>query len=233
MKVAVVDDEKEYSENIKECILKYCREHNEQVNIEEFSDGIDIVSDYTADYDVIFLDVAMKHMDGLKTAELIRKMDKHVSLFFVTGCAQYAINGYEVEASGYFLKPLDYELFERGFGKCIERIKSSHGNFLTLSTDNGMDRVAVNQIVYIESQNHVMHINTLEKTYNVYETLRDLESKLPSSRFTRCNNCYLVNLTYVTGVHGNFVCVPGAELKISRSRRKSFLREVSEFFCTT
>ena len=230
MRVAVVEDEKEYSSQLKNYIEKYCKENNEKVHIVSFSDGIDIASDYTADYDIIFLDIVMKHMDGLKTAEYIRNMDKKVVIVFVTSDARYAIHGYAVDATSFLLKPLNYAVFAQEFGRCVEKVKSVQKKYIVFSTENGMDRIELDKIVYIESQGHKMIINTTEKPYCVYETMRSLENKLPQEQFSRCNNCYLVNLSYVKGVHGEYVLLDDGELKISRSRRKGFLEDMSEYF---
>lgn len=230
LRIAVVEDDKSCSELIKEYIEQYCKENAEEARISFFGDGIDIASDYTAQYDIIFFDIVMKHMDGLKAAEYIRKKDKNVILAFITSDARYAIKGYAVEALCFMVKPVSYSVFSKEFGRCVDKIKSGRGKYIILNTENGLDRIATDQIVYIESQNHKMMINTTERSYCVYETMKNLEEKLPKKQFVRCNNCYLVNLDYVKGVHGEYVVLTSRELKISRSRRKGFLEDVEAFF---
>ena len=73
-----------------------------------FEDGEEIVTDYRAAYDIILLDVQMRHMDGMAAAEAIRKADKDVILIFITNMAQFAIRGYAVDALDYVLKPVPY-----------------------------------------------------------------------------------------------------------------------------
>ncbi len=230
LRIAVVEDDKSCSELLKGYIERYCKENAEEARVSFFGDGIDIASDYTAQYDIIFLDIVMRHMDGLKTAEYIRKKDKNVILAFVTSDARFAIKGYAVEALCFLIKPVSYSVFSKEFGRCLDKIKSGRGKHIVLNTENGMDRVAVDQIVYIESQNHKMIINTTEGSHCVYETMRSLEERLPKKQFARCNNCYLVNLDHVRGVHGEFVVIASRELKISRSRRKGFLQNLELFF---
>ena len=211
-------------------IEKYCKENGEIVQVIGFSDGIDIASDYTADYDIIFVDMIMKHMDGLKTAEYIRSMDKKVVLAFVSAEPRFAVYGYAYEVTSFMLKPLSYSVFTREFSRCIEKVKSIQKKYIACSTENGMDRIEFEKIVFIESKGHKMIINTTEKSYCVYETMHGLESKLPKDRFSRCNRCYIVNLLHVKGVHGEYVLLDNAELKISRSRRKDFLNNMSQYF---
>ena len=230
LRIAVVKNEKSCSDLLKEFIDRYCKENGEQARIVSFGDGIDIASDYTAEYDIIFLDTVMKHMDGFKAAEYIRRKDKNVIIVFVAPDAKYAVKGYSVEALSFMVKPVNYSEFSNEMSRCVEKIKNCRGKFVVLATENGINKIAVDSIVYIESQNHKMNINTTEKLYSVYETMKSLESRLPKEQFSRCNNCYLVNLDYVKGVHGEYARIEGEELKISRSRRKGFIEDISSYY---
>lgn len=230
LRIAVVEDDEECSDLLKEYIDRYCKENGEKARVISFSDGIDIASDYTAEYDIIFLDIVMKHMDGLKAAEYIRKKDKNVIIVFVTGDVSFAAEGYSVDASSFMVKPVSYNIFSRGMSRCIEKLKTGRDRYVILATEDGIDRVPVDEIIYIESQNHKMIINTTVKYYCVYETMKSLVARLPKDQFSRCNNCYLVNLDFVTGVHGEYALVGGEELKISRSRRKGFIEDISSYY---
>lgn len=232
MKVAIVEDEFQHAELLRSHVIKYCREHNEKVDVVCFNDGIDIVSEYSGDYDVIFLDVEMKHMDGLTTAARIREMDNVVMIYFVSAAAQYAIDGYEYDAAGYMLKPVEYAEFARKFERAVRMTREQSGDFIAIFTESGVDRVACDDIIYIESQNHIMNIHTKTKEYRIYDTMRRLADALPSDRFLRCNNCYLVNISYINGIRGEFVSVGDTELKISRSRRKEVVSALSQVFGT-
>lgn len=230
LRIAVVEDDKACSDLLKEYIDRFCKQSGEQARVAAFGDGIDIASDYAAEYDIIFLDIVMKHMDGLKTAEYIRKKDKNVIIVFVSSDARFAVNGYSVEALSFMVKPVTYPVFSKEMGRCVEKIKNGRGKYVVLTTENGIDKIAVDKIIYIESQNHKMLINTTEKPYCVYETMKSLEGRLPKDQFSRCNNCYLVNLDFVKGVHGEYALVNGEELKISRSRRKGFIDDISSYY---
>ena len=223
LKIAIVEDDKESVDLLKSYIEKYCKENGEQAKVDCYSDGIDIVSDYTSEYDVILLDIVMKHMKGMQTAEYIRKIDDRVMIIFITSQAQYAIDGYSVNALSYLLKPVEYFAFSRELKRCFDKIKNERDNYVVFSTENGIDRIEVGKITYIESHKHLMTVHTVKKNYCVYQTMKSIESALPQDVFVRCNNCYLVNLAHVEGMHGEYCIVAGDELKISRPKRKSFL----------
>ena len=92
-KIAIVEDEWESAENLTACFEKYTREYGVEFNITYFKNGFNFLDEYTPDYDIVFMDVDMPQMNGLKTAKKLRMIDTSVVLVFVTFLAKYAING--------------------------------------------------------------------------------------------------------------------------------------------
>ena len=109
LKIAIVEDERICQEELIEHLRKYEKEHEESFIVRIFNDGIDILDDYSADYDLILLDIHMKHHDGMTTANKIREVDTDTQIVFITALAQYAIEGYKVNAMDFLLKPVVYE----------------------------------------------------------------------------------------------------------------------------
>ena len=97
-----------------------------------FSDGDEILDDFRADYDLILLDIQMKHLDGLETAEKIRELDRNVYLVFVTNLANYAIRGYSVQAFDFVLKPVNYMMLKQLLQR-IDKLVSSRQQAFCLS----------------------------------------------------------------------------------------------------
>ena len=108
IKIAIVEDDKNYSQTLQNYIKKFEQEYHVMFQISIFSDGLDIVSDYSGDFDIILLDIQMKHLDGMKTAQSIRRFDEDVIFIFITSTVEFAIQGYLVDALGYLLKPVPY-----------------------------------------------------------------------------------------------------------------------------
>ena len=101
IRIAIVEDEDSYVQVLTGYLKQYETEHSLSFQISVFHDGLDIVSEYKADYDIILLDIQMKHLDGMKTAEKIRELDEDVSFIFITSTIQFAVQGYLVDALGY------------------------------------------------------------------------------------------------------------------------------------
>ena len=91
IRIAIVEDDTGYRSQLGKYINQYQSDFSETVSVSEFSDGLEIVEKYKSEYDIILMDIQMKHIDGMKTAEIIRRMDKDVILVFITNMSQYAI----------------------------------------------------------------------------------------------------------------------------------------------
>ena len=115
IRIAIVEDEVEYQNQLMDYLSRFAEESGEVIDALTFSDGDEIVSSYSAQFDIILMDVQMSFMDGMAAAEAIREIDKEVVIIFITNMAQFAIKGYAVDALDYVLKPVSYFAFPRGF----------------------------------------------------------------------------------------------------------------------
>ena len=228
-KIAIVEDEPEYQSQLKRYIQAYEKEHEDCFDVHVFSDGLDILDNYTADYDIIFMDIQMKHLDGMKTAQSIREMDGNVILIFITNMAQFAIQGYAVDALDYVLKPVSEFAFAQQLGKAVRKLKMRNHDTLTIIQGGNMIRLPISQISYVESQAHNIMIHSERGVYTIRSTMKEMGSKLENQHFSRCNNCFLVNLQHVEQIEQNRVIVAGEELQISRPRKKAFMEALTDY----
>ena len=162
IRVAVVEDDAEVQGVLQEYVRRYTRQYGTEFEVTVFADGVDILEDYRAVYDIIFLDVEMKHLDGMTTAERIRQMDADVILIFITNMAQYAIRGYSVGALDYVLKPVPYFAFSQQLLKAVARLEKRAKRYLTVPVEGGLRRLDTASIYYLESEGHRVHFYTDE-----------------------------------------------------------------------
>lgn len=132
LRVAIVEDEAECREVLRDMISRYAEEQQKQIRVQEFSDGSELVDNYKPDYDILLLDIEMPHLDGMKAAEKIRETDQDVVIVFITNMAQYAIKGYEVNALDFIIKPVNYSTFSMRFTRAIGRVKNREGRRVCL-----------------------------------------------------------------------------------------------------
>lgn len=229
VRIAFVEDDPAVMETLVDYIRRYERQYGGSFELMQFSDGDEIVSDYRAIYDIIFLDVQMKRMDGMTAAEHIRKVDSDVILVFITNMAQFAIRGYAVDAMDYVLKPVPYFAFSQQLQKALARVKKRGNSFLNLSVDGGLRRVAVSSVYYLESDGHRVNLYTEAGPITAAGSLKDFEEKLAEQNFVRCNSGYLVNLAQVTSVQQSVAQVGPHAVQISRPRKKAFMEALTDY----
>lgn len=227
--IAIVEDNKDFQNLILLYLERIEKETKLKFNLFSFFDGDEITHEYKADYHIIFLDIQMARMDGMTAAKQIRKFDEDVIIIFITNMAGYAIEGYSVNAMGYLLKPLSYFAFKEELMKSIEKINLRKQNHILIPQENGTLRLNVNGILYIESFKHDKFIHTKNETYQIRDTLKSLEVQLEGSHFYRINNCYLVNLKWVSAIEGEICYIDDIELKISRTRKKGFMEALTNY----
>lgn len=228
--VCIVEDELAQAELLKQYISKYGNSTKQPFNITHLSDGIDLVDDYKGQFDIILLDIQMKHLDGMAAAEKIRKVDGDVIIIFITSTVQYAVQGYAVDALGYVLKPVPYTQFEQLFDKAITRVNAKKQHvYVKVSVDDKQLKLDCDTISYIESQRNNVIIHTDDRDYTTIGPLKRFDEMLMEHGFSKCHNAYIVNLSRVEAVQKEEVLLTnGVALPISRARKKEFMAALTE-----
>ena len=229
IRIALVEDEAEVRAQLQGYVQRHTRQYGTEFAVTEFADGMELLDDYRPVYDVLFLDVEMKHLDGMETARRIRELDPDVMLVFITNMAQYAIKGYAVGALDYVLKPVPYFAFSQQLQKVEAQLRRRTRHYLAVPVEGGLRRLDTSRIYYIESEGHRVHFYTEEGDFAAPGALKALEEKLADRPFARCNSGYLVNLAQVRAVQQNTVEVGPYELQVSRPKRKSFLAALTDY----
>lgn len=230
LKIAMVEDEERARSSLKELVKNYFAARGGDYALSEFPNAVRFLSAQKADFDLVFMDIEMPDFDGLTAAKKLRETDPLVLLVFVTNMRQYATKGYSVDALDFIVKPPTEKALFSVLDKARRVIKGREGLDITIKTAHGMKRVSVSEIRYIEVNRHRLTIHLETDTFEAWGSLKDLEERLPSEKFSRCNVGYLINLPHVTGIDGDDVEIGDERLKISRPRRKEFLADVAAYF---
>lgn len=228
--IAIVEDDKTQAESLKAYLLRYAAENGEAFTVRTFANAVGFLENYAAVYDIVFMDIKMPYLNGIAAAHKLRELDKDVLLFFITSLTQYAIRGYEVDALNYIVKPVEYNEFALKFRKAMDRLAGKKSVELLVSTDIGYKKLSPSEIYYVEVRGHHCKYHTANGEYKQYQSIRSIEEKLSPYGFARCNNCYLVNLRFVSSVKGYTAIVGGDELQISHPRKKEFMQRLTAFF---
>ena len=229
MRLAIVDDDKRMSDQIQEFLQRFREEQKIEVTEDVYDDPVRFVSAYSNQYDMILHDVEMPGMNGIETAKEIRKKDDQVLIMFLTVMAQFALQGYEVEAIDYVIKPIGYQDFAMKMRKALRYLSRDLERKIVLETQEGTVQIKLSEIYYIEIVDHYLCYYTDSKVYKTRGIMREQKAILQKYNFYNCSRSYLVNLRHVRAIHGNVVVVDRFELPLSRKQKKDFVQAFARY----
>lgn len=188
------------------------------------------MTEYRLIYDIILFDIDMPGTNGIDTARQVRKLDENVTILFITNMAQYAISAFEIEAADYILKPVEYYDFAMKFRRAVKWAVQRGGRELTLDTVDGIRRVKISDIVYMEALNHYLTYHMREKgdgsaEIQVRGNIGEHEAMLESYSFCRVHKSFLVNLAHVHIIRTNEVVLNGTRIPIGRRYKKDLMEK--------
>lgn len=219
MRIAICDDAIQDRTWMLRATNAYMQQHGIVASVTIFESGRELLN-ADKQFDIYLLDVVMPQMNGIELAEQIRKKDKHSPIVFITSSAEYAIDGYSVNAAGYILKPPNAAQFSAQLNRLFQDGKLTYEQTIPVVCDRVEIRLAVKNIVYAESLLHriLVHLSKGESLC-LYQKLDNLEKSLrPYPQFQRCHKSYLVNLDFAGNIDKtSFTMTTGAIIPISRN----------------
>lgn len=230
MKIAVVDDSKEDAQHIVRYLYQYQEEYKLTFQIKEFNASFDFLEEYHGEYDVIFLDIEMPGSNGLDVAREIRLRDEAVGIIFITSLAQYAIDGYEVRAIDFMVKPVGYYNFSTKLQKALRFMETHKERDILIHDKEGILRLKISSIFYIEKEGDYLLFHTQQDCFRTRGSMKEMKEKVDQLSFSECTSGCLIHLKYVkrTG-KDSVVLVTGQELPVSRRQKKQFTQDYIKY----
>ena len=231
IKIAVVEDSPEDLSNCVALLEKYSSEKGLNFDIETFNSGDSFSMHYKSQYDFIILDINLSLSNGIDIAREIRTKDEEVIIMFATNLAKYATHGYEVDAIDFALKPLSYASFYLKLEKVMKRLSSRDNSFIMATCKDGMYKIDISSILYIEVISHDILLHLTNGTTMITSgTLKKYEEELRSHWFLRCNSCYLVNARKIRRIDKlDIELINGKIISISHPKRKAFIESFKNY----
>ena len=228
-RLAIVEDTQEAADQLKAMLQQYAKECGLDLEIFTYENAVAFLTNYPANFDIVFMDIEMPYLNGLEGAAKMRKVDQSTLLIFATRLGHMALKGYEVEAFDFVVKPFHYDSLKLKLKRAFNRLEQNQVNNISFLSEGTRIRISASLIRYVEVSDHQLIYHTNTEDYPVYGTLTKVREQLEPLGFSLCNNCYLVNLRYVKAVQKYTVLVGDTELQISRPRRKAFLEALSNY----
>lgn len=197
-----------------------------------YVNGPSLVEEYERGrrFHLLVLDMLMEPIDGIETAKRIRKYDASVPILIVTSTVQYALDGYQVNAWRYLMKPVDKAVFVREVRDILKKQEAADAHYYIVSNEQGITKVRLDDILYFESDQHTIRLHTLAGEHVFRGALGDIEEKLAPQHFVRIHKSYLVNLRYVKTVFKNSIRMEnGDEVFVSKYRSARLYEELLNY----
>ena len=165
----------------------------------------------------MFLDIQMPQLTGI---DFLKSISRPPVVIFTTAYPNYAIEGFELNAIDYLLKPISLERFIKAANKAVEQIELQRGSgtqaaggagseeesdFIFVKADKKLVKINFKEVLYIEGLKDYVIIRMNESRVITLQTMKSLEEKLPQDRFKRIHRSYIINLEKIDAVVGNMV----------------------------
>ncbi|MFN8240666.1 MAG: LytTR family DNA-binding domain-containing protein [Bacteroidales bacterium] len=192
--------------------------------------------------DLMFLDIQMESLSGI---QLLQALNERPEVIFTTAFDRYAVQGFELDAADYLLKPISFDRFVKSVDRVynqivLERSKAegqgtapvsrsaSTGKFIFVKTENRLQKVAFSEILYIEGQGDYLKIVTPTARIMTLQNFKKFESALPSDNFIRVHKSYMVALNKIESISRNRIKIGNALIPISDSYKDAFYEAIND-----
>lgn len=230
MRIAICDDEELQRKNIASFIEPY-RGDYPAMTVSEFCCGEDLLAAMGVgqSFDFYFLDIQMREIDGIQTAQEIRMNNSHAILFFITGFMQYVSAAFTLGAFQFLVKPVKREAFDREFRRAVLKHLMDHQKYVVESKSRVVT-LEIKDITYLESSKHLLIIHTGQGEFVKPGKLNDEEAKLRPYGFVRTHHGFLVNMAFVFEIlQEDIILKDGSKVMISTRKRADVLQSYNHY----
>jgi len=235
MRIAIVDDIASEREELRSRLLPQLARLSLNAEIFEYERGEDFLDAAESEpFSMVFLDIYMDGISGVETARRLRAADADCILIFTTTSTDHALEGFQVRALQYLVKPYEDRELEELFNEVSDRLPDSEP-FLDFHSTEGTARLRLSEILYAEHFQHQIYIHSPGgRTTIVRQTFREFAASLDDNRFFLCSRGVIVNLEHAEDFDGkNFILADGAKIPVSRSLVKEARLAFSDFLFKT
>jgi DNA-binding LytR/AlgR family response regulator len=231
LKAIIIDDEPLARKGLQE----YISDVDFLVLVGEFDSALkamDLLS--RGEVQLMFLDIQMPKITGL---DFLKSLQQAPPVIFTTAYPQYALEGFDLNALDYLVKPVSFERFFKAALKAKEyyelrqqnkkmQSESSAQKDFFIKADNQLVRIAHDDLLYVEALQNYVCIHTTTKKYISYLTMRSVEEYLPSAQFIKTHKSFIVNAAKIEAIEGNEIRIGTHRIPISRSEKEEVMEQL-------
>lgn len=227
--IAVCDDEAIACSKIAGKIKGILEEMNMPCQVRQFYGGRELLQSQET-FDIIFLDILMGGVDGMRTAQLVREKAYDKLLVFISASRDYVFDAYDVEAFHYLVKPIEDKKLRSVLQRAVSKTKERSQAFLLVSKDRQNKKLFLDDIYYFEIRGRLIEAHGTGGIFSYYGQIGVLEKELQGKGFFRCHKSYLVNLKYVDAYNRQEIILDhGERIAIAKRRYEAFCGEILQY----
>ena len=178
--------------------------------------------------DLLFLDINMDELSGI---ELLESSKINSQVIITTAYQEYALKGYELNVTDYLLKPFTFNRFLQAVNKAQEnlsaRIAENQRDFIFVKTENRLEKITLNDIVYIEGMRDYRRIHTVNKKIMTLQNFKELEQIIPSNLVCRVHKSYMVALNKIESIERCRIKIADQLIPISDTYNEIFFQKIN------
>ena len=231
MNCIIIDDDKlsrrileEFIKKTEGLVLRY-----------SFSDAVEAINVMKKDDDIhlIFLDIEMPEMSGI---DFLNSLKNPPQIIIFSSKGKYAIDAFEYDVTDYLLKPVTYSRFYKAVDKATSRFERNKANVLGkdeifIKKNSTLVRLKYEDILWVEALENYVIFNTFKDKYTIHFTMKAIEQKLPSAKFTRVHRSYIVNTSSIDVIEDNAVVIKTDEgsrnIPIGKSYKEKLMKDIN------
>ncbi len=229
---AIIVDDEPLALDILESYIEKAPNVNLLKRCENAMEAFEIVR--SGEVDLMFLDIQMPQMTGI---EFLKSLKNPPLVVFTTAYSEYALDGYSLNVLDYLLKPIPFDRFMVAVNKAFDQLEPAEqqagtadesADFIFVKSDKKLVKVRYADILYIEGLKDYVIIRMKDSRVITLQTMKSLESKMPSDKFRRIHRSYIVAIDKIEAVIGNMIEINKKHLPIGKNYREDLLNIVNQ-----
>lgn len=175
--------------------------------------------------DLLFLDINMPRLSG---TDFYSALINPPAVIFTTAYPEFAVNGFELNAVDYLVKPFPFERFMKAVGKFLDQQRPTGVSYIALVADKKTHKVNFHDIEFVEAMGDYAKVKMKDKTLIVHQTLQRLGEQLPQATFRRIHKSFIISMNKLEYVEGNMAVVSAQKIPIGQTYRGEFMDSLSK-----
>ncbi|MBK8609587.1 MAG: response regulator transcription factor [Chitinophagaceae bacterium] len=178
--------------------------------------------------DLLFLDINMDELSGI---ELLESSKITSQVIITTAYQEYALKGYELHITDYLLKPFTFNRFIQAVNKAQEnltqRIAEKQVDFIFVKTENRLEKIMINDILYIEGMRDYLRIHCVSKKIMTLQSFSELEQLIPAHLVSRVHKSYMVAINKIESIERSRIKIADQLIPVSETYKEAFLQLIN------